>query len=255
MGYYSAIAPFKYRTNLTESEFEAEKNRFIGEYGGFPANDHDRYYAKQARYYADCLHFDRESQLVVFKPDETWNKFYDAHLLAELVSRTIAPGESVEIHQYGEDLEAWGWRVERGKVVPLERIEAFVPEDETETAVMVTEFNYDRENATLRFKLPDGTRIKAIVTEENDQIVTLVPNWFPYHILKDYLGKSFEEDTETIARKLLELAEENYGDYLAEETASLFWRVMEEVDQEHWDKVMEALVRTDEPDSDSQPEK
>ncbi|MBX6424175.1 hypothetical protein [Thermosulfurimonas sp. F29] len=237
MGYYSEITLFEYPTDLSEEEFEEEKRKFLEEV----SREHpDR--ARWAQYYLEELRY--EDGHVAFRPDEAYGKFYEDDLLAEFVARTIKPGEVVEFYQRGEDGEEWGYRIERGKVIPLNRVASFLPSSKAEKATVAV-IDFDLDAGTLELELADGTRFETVVIRKNGKLVSLVPNWLTAAHVADYYRENFsDEEARRLAQRTLELAEKDYGSWLAEGTADNLWVAINDVVTEHESEIF-AVIEED----------
>ena len=146
MGYYSTISAISYETDLTFEEFQKEKEAFRKEVEERLKNEslYNLYDRDATLFYLDsylqglvCV--PRDNGGIVEWRSERTDKFYKNELLAEFVSRTIKPGHEIEIYFEGEDGEVWGWRISKGKAIPMVRISAFVPADEVSKYKIIKE--------------------------------------------------------------------------------------------------------------------
>lgn len=91
----------------------------------------------------------------------------------------------------------------------------------------IKEFIIDKHNKHFKLVLENGEIMEGVISRRNGELESIIPNWFTPGIVADRDGVD-----EKHARDVLEHFENEYEDALADETASVFWSMWDEMKEE-----------------------
>lgn len=91
----------------------------------------------------------------------------------------------------------------------------------------IKELVIDKHNKSFKLVLENGETMEGVISRRNGELESIIPNWFTPGIVADRDGVD-----EKRARDVLERFENEREDALADETASVFWSMWDEMKEE-----------------------